>query len=217
VLKELSDIVQGNHPERAIEASHDILFLKNELIETYIALLAARVQNTAIRDGNPRPADTYISPSTKAACRDVLNASALLHHRDHVVREDLHALRFVLTTIPGNDRSGHLHEVQQDIFAEAIASTFQAFTEADLRTVQELTTIAQTFSWYAHGTPLEAQNAHRGIVRLFLALIGKSSWHEVGYETFIEALRGKEIANPRVNELREEILAEITEHMHDAR
>lgn len=208
VLRELSDIVQGVHEERSIEASHELLFLKNELIETYIALVESRPQSMA-RDG-ARPADTYISPRTKAASRDVLNASALLHHRNHVIKDDLYALRFVLTTVNGNDRA--IHGAPQDTFAEAIHSTFQSFTEADLQTVHDLTTIAQTFSWFVHGAPLESQHAHRGVVRIFLSLIGKSSWHEVGYETFIEALQGKDITNPRVNALREEILEDILEH-----
>ncbi|MBK7725384.1 MAG: hypothetical protein IPI33_09155 [Dehalococcoidia bacterium] len=75
-----------------------------------------------------------------------------------------------------------------------------------------MTTIAQTFGWFAHGTPLESQPAHGRIARLFLSLIGKGSWHDVSYDTFVEALRSREITNGRVNELREEILEEILEH-----
>jgi MoxR-like ATPase len=207
VLQSLSDIVDGTSKERSISAPHDILFLKNELIETYVEMRQARFHEST-RDG--RPADTYISPRTKAACRDVLNASALLHQRTTVAREDLEALRFVLTVVPGNDRSAR--DPSQDVFDEALQSTLGSFTEADLEMVDELTTIAQTFTWFLHGVPLESQNHHRGIVRLFLNLIGKSGWHEVSYDTFVEALRGKEIVNPRVNLLREEILDEILEH-----
>ncbi len=210
VLREISDIVLGEHPERTIEASHDILFLKNELIETYSRLLATRHHTAPARDGyGPNP-EAYISPRTKAASRDALNASALLHHRTHVTKEDLHALRFVLTIIPGNDRA--VTGASQDIFAEAIHSTFQAYSDADLQMVQDLTTIAQTYTWFAHGVPLETQQQHGRVVRLFLSLIGKSSWHEVGYQTFIDALQGKQITNPRVNALREEILEDILEH-----
>jgi hypothetical protein len=140
----------------------------------------------------------------------VLNASALLHHRSQVTKEDLYALRYVLTTIPGNDRA--IPDPDQDTFAEAIHTTLASFTDSDLQTVNELTTIAQTFSWFTHGTPLESQPAHGRIARLFLALIGKGSWHEVGYDTFADALRSREIPNGRVNELREEMLEEILEH-----
>lgn len=213
VLQELSAIVLGDHPERGIEAGFDILFLKNEIIEAYIHLVAARVvSHTASRERSIIP-DAYISPRTKAACRDVLNATALLHHRDHVERSDLNSLRFVLTTIPGNDRA--LHDPGQDIFAEALHSTMQGYTEHDLQTVNELTAIAQSFGLFAHGVPLEAQHSHRGIVRIFLSLIGKSSWHDVGYDTFVEALTSKSISNPRVNALREEILDEVRGHRDD--
>lgn len=209
VLQELSAIVLGDHPERSIEAGFDILFLKNEIIETYIHLVAQRIGSQAPANRGIVP-DAYVSPRTKAACRDVLNATALLHHRDHVERGDLTSLRFVLTTIPGNDRA--LHDMGQDIFAEALHSTMQGYTEHDLQTVNELTAIAQSFGLFAHGVPLEAQQSHRGIVRMFLALIGKSSWHEVGYDTFVDALTHKTITNPRVNALREEILDEVRGH-----
>jgi MoxR-like ATPase len=207
VLGTLADIVEGLSPERAIMAPHDVLFLKNELIETYVELRDARL---ADRAAGIRTPDTYVSPRTKAACRDVLNASALLHQRSHVTRDDLPALRFVLTLIPGNDRAAP--DPSQAIFAEALQSTLQSFSLADLQTVDELTTIAQTFTWFVHGVPLEAHNHHGRIVRVFLSLIGKSGWHEVSYDTFVEALRAKQIANPRVNLLREEILDEILEH-----
>jgi len=213
VLRELADIVQGQHASRAIESTHDILFLKNELIETFMRLQDIRLRTSPAQQGQ-HPADTYVSPRTKAACRDVLNASALLHHRGGVEREDLYALRFVLTTIPGNDRS--IPDPAQDTFAEAIHTTLSSFTDADLRTVNELTTIAQTYTWFAHGAPLEQQTSHNRVVRLFLALIGKASWQEVSYETFIDALKNRDIPNGRVNELREEILEEILEHAHGA-
>ena len=209
MLRELADIVQGEHGTRSIEASHDLLFLKNELIETYMRLHSAHLRSQST-GGEHHPADSYVSPRTKAACRDVLNASALLNHRSHVIADDLHSLRYVLTTIPGNDRS--IPDPSQDTFTEAIHTTLASFTAEDLQTVNELTTIAQTFGWFTHGTPLESQPAHGRIARLFLALIGKASWHEVGYDTFVEALRGREITNPRVNELRDEILDEILEH-----
>ncbi|MBK9547207.1 MAG: AAA family ATPase [Dehalococcoidia bacterium] len=210
VLRELSDIVQGEHPSRGIDSSHDILFLKNELIETFMRLHDSRVRSQALSGSGHHPADSYVSPRTKAACRDVLNASAMLHHRGHVTKDDLYALRYVLTTIPGNDRS--IPDSSQDTFTEAIHTTLASFTESDLETVNELTTIAQTFGWFAHGTPLESQPAHGRIARLFLSLIGKGSWHDVSYDTFVEALRSREITNGRVNELREEILEEILEH-----
>lgn len=209
VLQELSAIVLGDHPERGIEAGFDILFLKNEIIEAYIHLVAQRIGSQSPANRGIVP-DAYVSPRTKAACRDVLNATALLHHRDHVERADLTSLRFVLTTIPGNDRA--LNDMGQDIFAEALHSTMQGYTEHDLQTVNELTAIAQSFGLFAHGVPLEAQHSHRGIVRMFLSLIGKSSWHEVGYDTFVDALSHKTITNPRVNALREEILDEVRGH-----
>jgi hypothetical protein len=112
--------------------------------------------------------------------------------------------------IPGNDRAQR--DPSQEVFAEALESTLASFSATDLQTVDELTTIAQTFTWFVHGVPLESQNHHRGIVRMFLALIGKSGWHEVSYETFVEAVRGKTIVNPRVDALREEILDDILEH-----
>jgi hypothetical protein len=204
--------VEGVSAERAITAPHDVLFLKNELIESYTAMCDERLRDGG-RDG--RPAATYVSPRTKAACRDVLNASALLHQRSTVTAEDLAALRYVLTMVPGNDRSAP--DPSQQIFTEALESTLASFSAADLRMVDELTTIAQTFTWFLHGVPLEAQSHHRGIIRLFLGLIGKSSWHDVSYDTFIEALRSKEIVNPRVNLLREEILDEIMEHVRGIR
>jgi len=209
VLRELADIVQGEHAEREIESPHDILFLKNELIETYMRLHDARVRAIGPAQG-VHPADSYVSPRTKAACRDVLNASALLNHRGHVTKDDLYSLRYVLTTVPGNDRA--IPDPDQDTFTEAIHTTLASFTDADLQTVNELTTIAQTFSWFTHGTPLESQPAHGRIARIFLSLIGKGSWHEVGYDTFVDALRSRDIPNGRVNELRDEMLEEILEH-----
>ncbi|MCK9519889.1 MAG: AAA family ATPase [Dehalococcoidia bacterium] len=209
ILRELSDIVTGTHPQRSIDASHAILFLKNEVIESYTHLAAARARVHHDGSKGPGSGDGYVSPRTKAASRDVLNASALLHHRAEVDRSDLHTLRFVLTTIPGNDRAQG--DAGQDIFTEALYSTLRAFTEDDLQTVQDLTTIAQTFSWFVNGTPLEAQQAHSRVVRFFLTLIGKTNWHEVTYDTFIDALRGREIANPRVNALRESILEDVLE------
>lgn len=208
VLQELSAVVTGNHPERAIEASHDVLFLKNELIEAFIHRNAARRQALGAAASGP---DGYVSPRTKAASRDVLNATALLHHRWEVKRQDLQALRFVLTTLPGSDRA--VRDPEQDVFAEALQSTLAGYSEADMETVNELTTIAQTFAWYTHGTPLEAQQAHSRVVRFFLSLIGKTNWHDVTYETFVEALATRDIPNPRVNALREEILEEIQERM----
>ena len=213
VLRQLSDIVQGDHPDRRVEATHDALFLKNELIETYLRLHDARIRAQGPREG-VHPADTYISPRTKSACRDVLNASALLHHRGHVEKEDLYALRYVLTTIPGNDRA--IPDSSQDTFNEAIHTTLASFTDNDLQTVNELTTIAQTYGWFAHGIQLEAQQSHNKVVRLFLSLIGKGSWSDVGYETFVDALSSREIPNGRVNELREEILEDILEHSTSA-
>ena len=97
-----------------------------------------------------------------------------------------------------------------------VEGTLAAFTDADLQTVNELTTIAQTYGWFAHGTPLESQPSHGRVVRVFLALIGKGSWHDVSYDTFIDALKGRNIPNGRVNELREEILEEILEHSQGA-
>jgi MoxR-like ATPase len=207
-LHELSAIVLGEHPDRHVEATHDILFLKNEVIDAYVTRYAARRPAQA---NGARPAtDGYVSPRTKAACRDVLNASALLHHRDQVERTDLAALRFVLTIIPGNDRA--LHDPGQDIFAEALQSTLQGYSESDLETVRELTAIAQSFHFYIHGIPIESQPAHRGLIRFVLALIGKSNWHDVTDDTFLQALRARTITNPRVNALREEILEEVLEH-----
>ena len=221
-LQALSDIVQGNHPATGIEASHSILFLKNELIERYVHLRAAAAANNHAGGNGSNVNGTtsgnrtegYVSPRTKAACRDVLNASALLQHRSKVTREDLFALRFTLTTIAGNDRSAP--EPTELSFQEALQATLSGYTDADLQTVDELTTIAQTFNLYLHGASLETQPSHRGIMRLFLSLIGKSNWHDVGYETFVEALQGKQIANPRVNALREGVLGDILEHAaHD--
>lgn len=208
VLQDLSAIVTGVHPERSIEASHDVLFLKNELIEAFIHRNTARRQALGAAATGP---DGYVSPRTKAASRDVLNATALLNHRTTVRRQDLQALRFVLTTLPGSDRA--VRDPEQDIFAEALQSTLAGYSDQDLETVNELTTIAQTFAWYTHGTPLEAQQGHSRVVRFFLSLIGKTSWHDVTYETFVDALASRDIVNPRVNALREEILEEIQERM----
>ncbi|MDZ7728148.1 MAG: hypothetical protein U5Q44_08100 [Dehalococcoidia bacterium] len=210
VLNDLSQVVLGEHPDRHIEASHDVLFLKNELIETFTRLAASRAAHEASRDGGTTVVEPYVSPRTKAASRDVLNASALLHHRSEVSREDLPALRYVLTTIPGNDRA--ISNSMQDLFSEALDITLQSYSEPDLETVRELTTIAQTFHWWMHGTPLEAQRHHNGLARIFFSLIGKTSWHEVNYDTFVHALQGREILNPRVNALREEILEDILEY-----
>lgn len=211
VLAELTRVVVGEHPDHPIDASHDVLFLKNELLDTYTDLLATRLPASSPGDGNPMNAVPYISPRTKAASRDVLNASALLHHRNVVTRDDLHVLRFVLTIIPGNDRAAS--GVAQDIFNEALQTTLNSFTASDLDTVRELTTIAQTFSWFVHGVPLESQRGHGPLARFFFTLIGKSGWHEVNYETFVNALRAREIPNPRVNALREELLDEVLEHV----
>ncbi len=214
-LQMLSEIVTGNHAETAIEAPHSILFLKNELIERYVRTRAAATasQASALGAGLPRT-ESYVSPRTKAACRDVLNASAMLHHRSKVAREDLAALRYTLTTIAGNDRSAP--DPTEESFREALHSTTSGYTDGDLQTVDELTTIAQTFNLYLHGAAFETQASHRGILRIFLSLIGKSSWRDVSYETFVDALQGKQIANPRVNALREEILGSIMEHSASA-
>ncbi len=217
VLQHMSDVVQGQDESQAITASHSILFLKNDLIERYMTLAARRAQSPDTRerhDGQRSSDELYVSPRTKAACRDVLNASALLHHRFEVEKDDLNALRFVLTTIAGNDRTA---SPQQDIFTEALNATFGAYTDEDLQQVDELTTIAQNFHWFATGMLVEAHATHGPIVRLFLALIGKTNWNEVGYETFVDALRGRRLVNPRVNALREEILGDIRNHAQDER
>jgi len=217
VLKHMSDMVQGQDESQAITASHSILFLKNDLIERYMTLAGRRAQSPDARDKRDaqRSSDEmYVSPRTKAACRDVLNASALLHHRFEVEKADLNALRFVLTTIAGNDRTA---SPQQDIFTEALNATFGAYTDEDLKQVDELTTIAQNFHWFATGMLVEAHATHGPIVRLFLALIGKTSWNEVGYETFVDALRSRRLVNPRVNALREEIMGDILNHAQDER
>lgn len=210
VLHELTSVVLGEHPGYAIEAAYDVLFLKNELLDTYTDLLATRLPAASSGDTNPMNTVPYISPRTKAASRDVLNASALLHHRNTVTRDDLQVLRFVLTIIPGNDRAAS--GLAQDIFSEALQATLSAFTASDLETVRELTAIAQTFSWFVHGVPLEAQHGHGPLARFFFTLIGKSGWHEVNHDTFVTALQSREIPNPRVNALREEILDEVMEH-----
>ena len=44
---------------------------------------------------------------------------------------------------------------------------------------------------------------------MFLSLVGKTGWHDVTRETFLEALRGRSISNSRVNALREEILGAV--------
>jgi len=220
VLQEMSNLVQGKDPDRTITASHSMLFLKNDLIERYMNLASRRTQapeSNGRREGQRSPdqrtsEEMYVSPRTKAACRDVLNASALLHHRFEVVRADLNALRFVLTTIAGNDRTA---SPQQDIFTEALNATFGAYTDEDLQQVDELTTIAQNFHWFATGMLVEAHANHGPIVRLFLALMGKTSWNDVGYDTFVDALRARRLVNPRVNALREEILGDILNHAHD--
>lgn len=215
VLQHMSDIVQGQDESQSITASHSMLFLKNDLIERYMTLAGHRAQSPDARDKHDAQRssdDIYVSPRTKAACRDVLNASALLHHRFEVEKTDLNALRFVLTTIAGNDRTA---SPQHDIFNEALNATLAAYTDEDLQQVDELTTIAQNFHWFATGMLVEAHATHGPIVRLFLALMGKSSWNEVGYDTFVDALRGRRLLNPRVNALREEILGDILSHAQD--
>lgn len=214
VLQHMSDVVQGLDAERHVHASHSMLFLKNDLIERYAALDARQHHGNGAHPGEPKSAaDLYISPRTKAASRDVLNAAALLHHRFEVQKDDLAALRFVLTTVAGNDRTAM--SGTEDTFAQALHTTLQSYSDEDLQQVDELTTIAQNFLWYANGTPLEAQGPNNALVRLFLTLIGKSSWKDVGHDTFVDALKGQKIANGRVNALREEILGDILAHEYD--
>ncbi len=207
-LRNATNVVRGLDSEIHITASHAMLFLKNYLIDHYVDSLSRHAQVTGAPRANGQPAgDIYVSPRTKAASRDVLNASALLHHRKEVVFDDLESLRFVLSTIDGNDAAPQ--RATDRLFAEAVASTRAAFSADDLQEVEELSTIAQNFQFYIHGAPLEVRAEAPGIVRFFLTLIGRTSWHEVNFDTFIQALSSRRITNTRVNAFREEILEAV--------
>jgi hypothetical protein len=61
----------GEHAVERIESPHDILFLKNELNRNVHApARCARACDSPAQ--GVHPADSYVSPRTKAACRDVL-------------------------------------------------------------------------------------------------------------------------------------------------
>lgn len=215
-LQRATDAVRGFDPDVHIHASNAMLFLKNYLIDNYVETLTRHNQAAAMPRSGPtgQPvAEAYVSPRTKAASRDTLNASALLHHRKEVIAEDLAALRFVLTTIDGNDAAPQ--RATDRLFAESMQTTLNTFSSDDLQTVEELSAIAQNFQLFVHGLPIEAQAENSGVIRFFLNLIGRTSWHDVNYGTFNQALTGKRIPNPRVNALREEILQSVKAFSHE--
>lgn len=214
-LKQATNVVRGFDPDTNIHASNAMLYLKNYLIDTYVDSLTRHNQAAAMPRSGPTgtpTADIYVSPRTKAASRDVLNASALLHHRKEVTTDDLAALRYVLTTIDGNDAAPQ--RATDRLFAEALQTTKNTFSSDDLQSIEELSAIAQNFQLFIHGAHVEAQAENRGIMRIFLTLIGRTSWQEVTYGTFLQALQAKKLTNPRVNALREEILQSVRAYSH---
>ncbi len=214
-LTQATNAIRGMDPETRIHASNAMLYLKNFLIDSYVDSLTRHNQAAAMPrsgpTGNP-VGDVYVSPRTKAASRDVLNASALLHHRKSVTTEDLAALRFVLTTVDGNDAAPQ--RATDRLFAEAMQTTLNTFSSDDLQVIEELSAIAQNFQLFIHGSHVESQAEHSSIMRIVLTLIGRTNWQEVNHNTFLQALQGKKIANPRVNALREEILQSVRSFSH---
>lgn len=199
-LRSLSAIVKGEDKDRAITASYAILFLKNQIIKNYVRL------SNQNREAENKGDGLYISPRTIAKARDVINASALLNHRDHIEGEDLYALRFILTTISGNDSKV---AEEEELFLRAASETLEAFPPRILKIVEDIMIIDEFYELYRSGSKVEARGPRRGILRSFLNFSGAKNWSEVTTETFLKALASIEVDSEVVGVMRDELAERI--------
>lgn len=123
-LSYLADIVEGRIPERRIEAPRHILFMKNLIIDEFVAAV------NAARQAAQKP-ELYVSPRTVAKTRDVLNASALLHGRNILTTDDLSAIKYTACTIGSTEN-------QEAFFDRALQSVNQTISSYDMQLIDAI-------------------------------------------------------------------------------
>ncbi len=97
LLQYVHSIATGQHPERQITISPELIYFAN-LVIRYYEVLRNRALREHYRGGTP-PIDYYISPRTQAKSLNLLRAIALLHGRDTVSTEDVGKLYFIFATV----------------------------------------------------------------------------------------------------------------------
>lgn len=203
VPSRLAKIVKGENPEHLIATSYAILFLKNQIIRKYVELATAEKRKT-----NPKADEIYVSPRTMAKARDVLNASALFNHRFEVTGEDLTALRFILTTVSGQDAPVGADK-DPELFFDSVDQVMNAYSQDDLEHVERIMLINEYFEAFESGEPVEAMRRRLSIVQRILEFFGLSHWEEVSAETFRSSLAAMNIRNPQIDGVRKELIQKI--------
>lgn len=204
VPRELSRIVKGENPEHLVAASYAILFLKNQIIKKYVEFATAEKRKV-----NSKAEEVFVSPRTMAKARDVLNASALLNHRFEVTGEDLAALRFVLTTVSGQDAAVGKNK-EQDMFFDAVGKVTASYSQEDLGNVEKIMLINEYFEAFKSGEPVEAIKSSRfSLIKRILEFFGLSHWEQVKPDTFKSALATMAVRNPQIDGMRNELIQKI--------
>lgn len=205
IPRQLARIVKGENKDRLITCSFSLLFLKNQIIRRYRELTTQERQKK-----DPKTEMLFISPRTIAKCRDVLNASALLHHRNKVEPGDLLALRFALVAISGGDIRGNKLPPQEALFLQAIDETLAAYSNSDLSLVEELMRLNEFIEAFKHGEDLEAiKQLKSSLARKILQLLGVLSWQDVTEQTFIQTLEALKIDKPPIDEIRNDLIRKV--------
>lgn len=203
IPRELAKVVKGEDPEQIITASYAILFLKNQIIRKYVELATAERRKT-----NAQANEVYVSPRTMAKARDVLNASALLNHRFEVTGDDLVALRFILTTISGQDGQIALNR-EQELFLEAVDQVTNSYGQNELGQVERLMQINEFYEAFKSDVPVEGRRRMPAIVQRILEFFGLVRWEDVSLETFRSTLSGMSIGNPEIDRMRTDLIQKI--------
>ncbi|MBI5648518.1 MAG: AAA family ATPase [Ignavibacteriae bacterium] len=97
VLCRTSLVITGRDPVNAIRIPKDVIFFANSVVRHYES------QRNRLLKEKPREQqqikDFYISPRTYTKSLDMLRASAFLHGREEVVKEDVAKLWYLHTTV----------------------------------------------------------------------------------------------------------------------
>lgn len=119
----LADIVEGKVPGHEIKVPYHVLFLKNAIINDFVASMQSHRQDE-------KQGEFYISPRTIAKTRKVLNASALLHGRREATVDDLDALVYMLCEVGDT--------TQQRVFEQIKTNDLRKIKKKDLEIVDIL-------------------------------------------------------------------------------
>lgn len=205
IPRHLSEIVLGHDDKTRISLPYWLSFLKNDIIRRTTKLAHQRSTRGETVDDRL----IYISSRTMAKASDSLKASALLHHRCEVTREDLPALRFAITTIAG-DAAGQSEG--ERLFAQALHDAEHYYAEDDFHAVDDLMHIDDIFQSYRHGHPFQFHVLPVGIRNRVLILLRRHAWEDVTPATFLDAAMHVSSSKPEVLELQREIVQEIQRH-----